>query len=323
MVRRIGSFLLLLFLIPLATFDLSLAQAQQEEDLGRTAEQAGRLREALKHYVAALQSVSEGTASDQKLREKIISLVQRLSPPPAIPEGAERYLARGRAAFKAAKSTSDYEEAVTEFKRASRAAPWLAEAYYNLGVTLDKTGRHDEAIRNLKLYLLAAPNAPDVKEVRSLVFEIEYRQERAQREVREKERERVCQEQARREAEERERRQQEQARREQEERERQERAALDALRQFAGRWREAVDPTLAGTYEVRIRGGACEIWIGLPPGAWVPGGVKPESCSYDMSTKSLVFTDSFGLGRMSARLVSPDVMILEYQRGRAELRRVR
>lgn len=238
--RRVISLLSIVMLFTL--LGVRLAQAQSDEVQGQAAEQAGRLRDALKYYQAALQSAAEGTSTDLRLKEKIISLVQKLSPPPAVPEEAERYMARGRAAFKAAKNPSDYEEAVTEFKRAARAAPWLAEVYYNLGVTLDKVGRYDEAIRNLKLYLLAAPNAPDTKEVRSLVFEIEYRQERAQREVREKTEEARRQEQARREAE-------EQTRREREERARREAEGIQALRQLAGVWR---NPDTGSTYVVTL-----------------------------------------------------------------------
>lgn len=159
------------------------APQADEESLGREAEQAGKLREALTHYVSSLQSASEGSSKDQQLREKIISLVQKITPPPAVPDEAERNLARGRAAVKSATQTKDFEDAANEFKRALRAAPWVAEGYYNLGVVQDKAGRYQDAIRSLKLYLLAAPNASDAKEVKALIYEIEFRQEKAQRDA--------------------------------------------------------------------------------------------------------------------------------------------
>ena len=168
------------FLILSATIGLASAQSSKEAE-GQTAERAGKLREALTHYVTALQSVSEGSADDQRLRETIIRLVQKLSPPPAIPEEAERRMARGRAAVKAATDEQGFVRAANEFSAAVKAAPWLADGYFNLGVVLDKAGKHADAIRNLKLYMLAAPNAPDAKQVRDLMFEIEYRQEEAKR----------------------------------------------------------------------------------------------------------------------------------------------
>jgi tetratricopeptide (TPR) repeat protein len=135
----------------------------------------------LKHYVTALQGTTEGSSTDQRLREKIIKLVQRLDPPPAIPEEAERYMGRGQAAFKLAQSEADYKQAVPEFQRALRLAPWWAAAYFNLGLAQEKAGEYNAAIRSLKLYLLAAPNAPDAGQVRAKIGEIEYKQEAAAR----------------------------------------------------------------------------------------------------------------------------------------------
>lgn len=162
---------------------LSSAMAADEETLGQQAEQTGNLRQALTHYINALQSPEEYSPKDQRLREKVISIVQKLKPPPAVPEEAERYMARGRAAVKAATSTKDFVKAAKEFIKALRIAPWLAEGYYNLGIVEDKAGHYEHTIQNLKLYLLAIPNTPDAKDVKALMYEIEYRKERAQKEA--------------------------------------------------------------------------------------------------------------------------------------------
>ena len=132
----------------------------------------------LNQYISDLQK----NPSDNALREKIIKHVQAMKPAPAIPEEAERYMARGAAAVKGAKTEKDFQDAAAEFEKASLAAPWLAAAYYNLGITQDKAGKYREAIQSLKLYLLAAPEASDAKAVKTLVYEIEYRQEKTARE---------------------------------------------------------------------------------------------------------------------------------------------
>jgi hypothetical protein len=152
-----------------------------EEVLGQQTEAAGKYREALNHYVKALESVPGDSAKDRQLREKIIPLSQKIRPAPAVPEEAERYMARGRAATKSATTAKDFEDAVCEFSKALRIAPWLPEGYYNLGIVQDKAGQYQNAIRNLKYYLFAASNAQDTKNVRSLIFEIEYRQEKLQK----------------------------------------------------------------------------------------------------------------------------------------------
>src|SRR3990172_1706101 len=90
------SFLAVLMLISFIVLCPLSSLAADEESIGQQAEQAGKLREALTHYVSALQSASEGGSKDQQLREKIITLVQKLTPPPAVPEEAVKYLVRGQ-----------------------------------------------------------------------------------------------------------------------------------------------------------------------------------------------------------------------------------
>lgn len=139
--------------------------------------QSASPQQTLSQYVSTLQS----NPNDQMLREKIIRHVQAMKKAPAIPEEAERFMARGTAAVRAAKDVNDFKDAAAEFEKATLAAPWLASAYYNLGISQDKAGMYADAIRSLRLYLLASPDAADAKAVRNLIYEIEYRQEKAAR----------------------------------------------------------------------------------------------------------------------------------------------
>lgn len=192
-----------------------------EEALARQAEEAGKLREALAHYVNALQSVAAGSSKDRELREKIIKLFQRIQPPPAVGEEARRLAIRGRVAIQEAKSPSDFADAAREFGKALRLAPWWAESYYNQAIALEKAGQFDQAIQSLKWYLLAAPGAPDAEKVRDQIYALEYRQERAKKETREKA--------------EQESRQLEEAKRQVEEAKRRDAATLASL---SGRWKQ-------------------------------------------------------------------------------------
>jgi tetratricopeptide (TPR) repeat protein len=132
----------------------------------------------LNQYVVDLQK----NPNDYGLREKIIKLVRTMRPVPNIPEEADRFMARGTAAVKNAKTPNDFKDAVNEFEKATLAAPWLASAYYNLGIARDKAGLYAGAIKSLNLYLLASPNAADVKAVKNLIYEIEYKQEKTAKE---------------------------------------------------------------------------------------------------------------------------------------------
>ncbi len=164
--RMTRTFMFFLFFLALLSLSPQVLLAQSPQ-------------ETLNQYISDLQK----NPNDNALREKIIRHAQTMSPAPAVPEEAERYMARGTAAVKNAKDANDFRDAVNEFEKATLAAPWLASAYYNLGIARDKAGQYADAIKSLKLYLLAAPNAPDIKAVKNLVYEIEYKQEKAVQEA--------------------------------------------------------------------------------------------------------------------------------------------
>lgn len=129
-------------------------------------------REQLSQMVSQLQK----TPDDNALREKIIKFAQEMKPAPAVPEEAERRMARGTAAFESAHSITDFQSAAKEFEQATLAAPWSGNAYLNLGVAQDKAENYEAALRSLKLALLALP---DDKEIKALIFKVEYRNEKA------------------------------------------------------------------------------------------------------------------------------------------------
>ena len=113
------------------------------------------------------------TPTDNALREKVIKLA--VTTKPALPKDAERHMVRGGVAFKDAKTVSEYQDAVTEFQAAVDAAPWYGDAYFNLGVTLDKAGRFTDALAALKWAQMASPDAKDIE---TLIYEVEYRNEK-------------------------------------------------------------------------------------------------------------------------------------------------
>jgi tetratricopeptide (TPR) repeat protein len=162
------------------------ALAADEETLGRQAEETGKLREALSPYVTALQSTPEGSNADHRLREKVIKLALKIQPSPAIPEEARKFSVRGQTSIREAKNPSDFQEAAKEFIKALRIAPWWADGYFNLGLAQEKAGQLNGAIRSLRLYLLASPDAPDGRKVQDQIYALEYRQEKARKETAEK-----------------------------------------------------------------------------------------------------------------------------------------
>lgn len=63
-----------------------------------------------------------------------------------------------------------------EFDQATLAAPWYGDAYFNLGVAQDKAENYEAALRSLKLAQLATPGSKDIK---ALIYQVEYRNNKA------------------------------------------------------------------------------------------------------------------------------------------------
>jgi len=125
--------------------------------------------EELMQYVADLRK----NPGDKALREKIIRMAVGMRPAPAIPEEAERNMARGTAFAQKATDAAGDKKAIAEFEAATNAAPWIALAYYNLGVVQEKAGMYTEAIQSLKFYLLAAPDAKNARDVKNKIYALE------------------------------------------------------------------------------------------------------------------------------------------------------
>src|SRR4030065_2875839 len=94
-----------------------------------------------------------------------------------VSEEAQRYMAQGVAAVEMAKSSADYEDAISKFEKAKSLAPNWPDTYYNLGLVQEKAGKYGDAVTTLKQYLRLAPNAEDAAMVRSLITKLEYKAE--------------------------------------------------------------------------------------------------------------------------------------------------
>lgn len=73
------------------------------------------------------------------------------------------------------KALARYQEARLHFEKALEAEPMQADIHYNLGVTLDLAGDPQGAVDHLNAYLRLVPNAPDAREIRERVKELQRR----------------------------------------------------------------------------------------------------------------------------------------------------
>jgi len=136
----------------------------------------GQLDTALIRCQEALKNLERYSDPDRQVRETIIKAVRAMPAPPQIPEETLRSMARGEAKVKLGGAGS-YEGAVKEMEQAVLTAPWLADAYFNLGIVQEKADMFGQAIQNLRLYLLAAPQSPNAKAVQAKIYGLEVMRE--------------------------------------------------------------------------------------------------------------------------------------------------
>lgn len=156
------------------------AKAQESKDVESEADKTtrtGDIGKALALYVKAAQKAPAGTEESRRLREKIVYYALSLDPPPQIPERAEKNMSRAEAYL----SREDYFSAIEELVQASARAPWWDKAYYQLAVAQEKTQDYAGALENYKLYLKAAPLAPDAPAVLKKLDELEVLKEKVQK----------------------------------------------------------------------------------------------------------------------------------------------
>lgn len=100
----------------------------------------------------------------------------------ANPKEYNHHKAMGQMAFKDAKSQEDFEDAVSELKSATEAAPWIADGWYNLGMAKKMAKDYSGAVNDLNLYLLLSPKAKDAEKVQNTIYTIEYAAKKAVKE---------------------------------------------------------------------------------------------------------------------------------------------
>lgn len=141
-----------------ALFEGARAAGRDPEAVGLAAEAAGRSQDAFLAYLVALQALPEPAppADDERLRKRIIGVVRKLEPKPAVPEKAITLLARADALLAAdvvaGVPDTAASQAAAGLREAVRIAPWWPDAMVQLAMALQRSGRIEEALVNLRLY---------------------------------------------------------------------------------------------------------------------------------------------------------------------------
>jgi tetratricopeptide (TPR) repeat protein len=157
------------------------ASFDHDESAGDIALQANQAGAALEQYIRAFSDLPPKFPPPdlkQRVQERIVKAAGRMNPPAPIPEEASRHFAYALAAIDEGKNTHDLsklDDAISQLEKTLQIAPWATQAYYNLGYVFEMRERYADSLRNFKLYLLAAPNAPDADAVQQKIYQLEYK----------------------------------------------------------------------------------------------------------------------------------------------------
>lgn len=131
-------------------------------------------REQLADLVGRLQ-----TSDNVYMRQAIIRLAAKITPPPAIPEEARRAFVEGMTIVKSAKDSASLTIAIESFKVALKTAPWWSDAYYNLAATQELAGQFDAARLSFQYFIGWFPDGPEAREAQDRLYAIDAKQKLA------------------------------------------------------------------------------------------------------------------------------------------------
>jgi len=165
--------------IPLMSDRMVLLQAfkpvvKEHRDKARSFESKGQYKEALSELSEALKTADDTEA--QAIQESIFSVMRRNPSLSEMPEDARKYALRGEVLIK----EGNFEQAATEFKKAIQIAPYAARLYYNCALINAELKKYPEAIRHMKIYLKASPDASDARAAKDEIIKWELMMERGQ-----------------------------------------------------------------------------------------------------------------------------------------------
>jgi tetratricopeptide (TPR) repeat protein len=132
----------------------------------------GKYAESLPEYAQALSfAANEQEAS--MLRAALFAASSKMPTPPELSEEAHRRVVRGEMLLK----NGQIDRALVEFNEALRTAPYVPKLYYNTALIYGELKQYDQAIRQMRLYLQAAPEAPDAHTAQDQITKWELQQE--------------------------------------------------------------------------------------------------------------------------------------------------
>ena len=132
----------------------------------------GQHREALAAYSEALKVADEADA--QAILSACFVIVRKNPAFGQVSEEARRYAIRSETLVK----QGSFADGLVEIRKAINEAPYIAQFYYNAAIINAEMKQHREAIRDMKVYLAAAPDSPHARAAKDEIIKWELAIER-------------------------------------------------------------------------------------------------------------------------------------------------
>jgi tetratricopeptide (TPR) repeat protein len=143
-----------------ALLEIFKPSVRERRNMAKSFEAKKLYKNALSELTEALKMADEAEA--QAILEAIFGIVRKTPSLGEPPEEATRRVIRAELLIKEA----SFNKAAREYWEAIQIAPYVAQLYYNSALIHAQLKRYPEAICQMKIYLMAAPDAPDAQAVK-------------------------------------------------------------------------------------------------------------------------------------------------------------
>jgi tetratricopeptide (TPR) repeat protein len=140
--------------------------------MARQLEAQGKYAESLPEYAQLLRYAANEQEANS-LRAAMFAASGKMPTPPELSDEARRRVVRGELLLK----EGMLDRALVEFNEALRIAPYVPKLYYNTALINGQLKQYDQANRLMRLYLQAAPEAPDARAAQDQITKWELQKE--------------------------------------------------------------------------------------------------------------------------------------------------
>lgn len=103
---------------------------------------------------------------EEEAFQRAVEWFSRQNPKPQLPEEARRFRVQAEGAVREKR----LPDAAGRYAEALKIAPWWPEGRFNHALVLAELGRYTEAIREMKRYLMLAPDAPNARAAKDQIY---------------------------------------------------------------------------------------------------------------------------------------------------------